>query len=53
VLFRSQTRDTSWLMVVSIFTAATATLGVIFTDIALAVLDPRLSASNLKARVRE
>jgi len=48
-----QTRDTSWLMVVSIFTAATATLGVIFTDIALAVLDPRLSASNLKARVRE
>jgi peptide/nickel transport system permease protein len=48
-----QTRDTSWLMAVSIFTAATATLGVIITDLALAALDPRLAASILRRRSPE
>jgi len=46
-------RDTSWLMAVSVFTAATAALGVFFSDLALAVLDPRLAASILRTRSRE
>ena len=47
-----QTRDTSWLMAVSIFTAATATLGVIITDLAYTALDPRLAATILRTRPR-
>ncbi len=47
-----QSRDTSWLMAVSIFTAATATLGVIFTDLAYTALDPRLAASIRRQRPR-
>ncbi len=47
-----QMRDTSWLMAVSIFTAATATLGVILTDLAYTALDPRLAASILRTRPR-
>ncbi len=45
-----RTRDTSWLMAVSIMTAATAALGVIITDIAYIVLDPRLVSGVLQRR---
>jgi ABC-type dipeptide/oligopeptide/nickel transport system permease component len=47
-----QTRDTSWLMAVSIFAAGAASLGVIVTDLAYVALDPRLSASVLGRRTR-
>ncbi|MDC3955901.1 ABC transporter permease subunit [Polyangium jinanense] len=47
-----QSRDTSWLMAVSIFTAATATLGVIMTDLVYTALDPRLAQSILRQRPR-
>ncbi|MRG97703.1 ABC transporter permease [Polyangium spumosum] len=47
-----QSRDTSWLMAVSIFTAATATLGVILTDLVYTRLDPRLAQSILRQRSR-
>jgi ABC-type dipeptide/oligopeptide/nickel transport system permease component len=38
-------RDTSWLMALSIFTAAGAAVGVIVTDLAYAVIDPRLASA--------
>ncbi|UQA59348.1 ABC transporter permease [Polyangium aurulentum] len=47
-----QTRDTSWLMAVSIFAAGAASLGVIITDLAYVVLDPRLASSVLQRRTR-
>lgn len=43
-------RDTSWLMAVSILTAATAAFGVIFTDLAHVMLDPRLIPGVLQQR---
>lgn len=43
-------RDTSWLMAVSILTAATAALGVIITDLAHIMLDRRLIPGVLQER---
>lgn len=43
-------RDTSWLMAVSILTAATAAFGVIFTDLAHIMLDRRLIPGVLQER---
>lgn len=43
-------RDTSWLMAVSILTAATAAFGVIFTDLAHIMLDHRLIPGVLQER---
>jgi ABC-type dipeptide/oligopeptide/nickel transport system permease component len=46
-----QTRDTSWLMAVSIFTAALAALGVLISDLCYVVIDRRLARGVLgKAR---
>lgn len=45
-----QTRDTGWLMAVSIMTAATAAFGVIITDLAHIMLDPRLVPRVLQQR---
>lgn len=44
------TRDTSWLMAVSILTAATAAFGVIITDLAYIMLDPRMVPGVLQQR---
>jgi ABC-type dipeptide/oligopeptide/nickel transport system permease component len=44
------TRDTDWLMAVSILTAATAALGVIITDLAHIMLDRRLAPRVLQER---
>jgi ABC-type dipeptide/oligopeptide/nickel transport system permease component len=38
-------RDTSWLMALSIFAAAAAAVGVVVTDLAYAIIDPRLTHS--------
>lgn len=43
-------RDTSWLMAVSILTAAIAAFGVIITDLAYVALDPRLAPAVLQQR---
>lgn len=45
-----RTRDTGWLMAVSIMTAATAAFGVIITDLAYIMLDPRLVPGVLQQR---
>lgn len=45
-------RDTSWLMAVSILTAATAALGVIITDLSYIALDRRLVAAVLQQKRR-
>lgn len=47
-----RTRDTSWLMAVSILTAATAAFGVIFTDLSYIVIDRRLVAAVLQQKRR-
>jgi len=45
-----RTRDTSWLMAVSILTAATAAVGVIITDLAYVLFDPRIVPGVLQQR---
>jgi ABC-type dipeptide/oligopeptide/nickel transport system permease component len=45
-------RDTNWLMALSIFTAAIAALGVIATDLAYVLIDPRLAHAVLSRRRR-
>jgi ABC-type dipeptide/oligopeptide/nickel transport system permease component len=47
-----QARDTNWLMALSIFTAFIAALGVIATDLAYVLIDPRLAAFVVSRRRR-
>jgi ABC-type dipeptide/oligopeptide/nickel transport system permease component len=42
-----QSRDVAWLMALSIFAAGIAALGVIATDLAYVLIDPRLASSVL------
>ncbi|MCC6552895.1 MAG: ABC transporter permease subunit [Polyangiaceae bacterium] len=47
-----QARDTAWLMAISIFAAGIAALGVIATDLAYVLIDPRLADAVLARKGR-
>jgi ABC-type dipeptide/oligopeptide/nickel transport system permease component len=49
-LLAVQARDVSWLMAISIGAAAIAALGVIATDLAYVLVDPRLGPAVLSRR---